>query len=136
MCEYYKPGPVLIQPKTPNKCLVPNCENQTGLFHQIPSDEIRRRIWISLLGMQEYQLTGSWKQIKVCQAHFTPDSYQDLNLKNDANPTLHVPCPLIPLCGKKGLKDKQGFKVRNMAFGLFATPKAHLCVCSSILGTL
>ena len=95
---------VSIQSKKSKKCIVPNCKNETGIFHQFPSDETKRRIWLSLLGMQEYEFTGSWKQIRICQAHFTPESYDGQNLKKDAYPTLNVPCPLIPMCGKKGLQ--------------------------------
>ena len=42
----------LVRKDSSNPCLVPNCENQTGLFHPIPSGEIQRRIWLSILGMQ------------------------------------------------------------------------------------
>ena len=52
----------------------------------------------------ETLFTGAWKQIRICQAHFTPESYDGQNLKKDAYPTLNVPCPLIPMCGKKGLQ--------------------------------
>ena len=46
----------LVRKDSSNPCLVPNCENQTGLFHPIPSGEIQRRIWLSILGMQVRKL--------------------------------------------------------------------------------
>ena len=34
------------------KCLVPKCPNVSGLFHQLPTNETRKKIWLSILGMQ------------------------------------------------------------------------------------
>ena len=45
-------SPKLVRKDSSNPCLVPNCDNQTGLFHPIPTGEIQRRTWLSLLGMQ------------------------------------------------------------------------------------
>ena len=36
------------------KCLVPKCPNVSGLFHQLPTNETRRKIWLSILGLQVY----------------------------------------------------------------------------------
>jgi len=105
------------------KCLVPKCGNVSGLFHQIPTNETRKKIWLSILGMQEFQLSGPLKNMKLCQAHFTPDSYSDdLVLRKDAYPSLQVPCPLIPWFKGKNVP----YKVRNAAYGQpsdDATPK-------------
>jgi len=96
------------------KCLVPKCGNVSGLFHQIPTNETRKRIWLSVLGMQEFQLSGPLKNMKLCQTHFTPDSYDDhLVLRKDAYPSLQVPCPLIPWSKGKNVP----YKVRNAAYG-------------------
>ena len=74
--------------------------------------------------LQEHQLSGPLKNIKLCQDHFTPDSYDDLELKKDAYPSLHVPCPLIPM----SMKDSKTiqFKVRNTAFGQTSKTQTRL----------
>ena len=36
------------------KCLVPKCPNVSGLFHQLPTNETRKKIWLSILGLQVY----------------------------------------------------------------------------------
>ena len=66
--------------------------------------------------------------IKLCQDHFTPDNYDDLELKKDAYPSLQVPCPLIPMLGAIIMKDSKTiqFKVRNTAFGQTSKTKLHL----------
>ena len=65
-------------------------------------------------------MTGPIKNIKLCQSHFTPESYNDdLVLRPEAYPSLNVPCPLIPWTKSGPFQGSKTvpYKVRNTGYG-------------------
>ncbi|EEC16352.1 hypothetical protein ISCGN_030739 [Ixodes scapularis] len=67
------------------KCCIPGCRNSReripGLtFHQIPSGEPWRALWLDVLGKQGVQLFTEWTL--VCGEHFTHEDYKMTARKN------------------------------------------------------
>ncbi|CAN8027586.1 hypothetical protein HPB47_022688 [Ixodes persulcatus] len=67
------------------KCCIPGCRNSReripGLtFHQIPSSEPWRALWLDVLGKQGVQLFTEWTL--VCGEHFTHEDYKMTARKN------------------------------------------------------
>ena len=80
-------------------CPAYGCNNYSstpGLsFHRVPADQSQRKRWIAALKLEK-QL--KWNNTYICSAHFTPDSFDNLQkelgfrkynrLKKDAVPSI------------------------------------------------
>jgi len=84
-------------------CIARGCENmqkrhQTTMFHRIPKDEQRRRLWLAALGIPETTPVEKINQYRVCEEHFKPEDYDQtmthasqrmvLRLKHTAVPSV------------------------------------------------